>query len=291
MHFAACQCLNDCRKEIVRQLRERTATLVKVLIGMVIIMLLTPFNVFSENPRKPQRPVRRPGTTPVVLPPDSIPLDSMLTSPGVVVEDSLFVTSGGPELQPVDTFDIVDSRAVDSLMRASSDDEKYMRTFNPDPNRAVWLSALFPGLGQIYNRRYWKLPLIVGGFMGLGYGASWNNGMLRDYTRAYNDLMDNDPSTKSYMDFFPPTTNESDLDKAWLQRTMKARKDFYRRNRDLCIISMVGVYLVAMVDAYVDASLAHFDISPDLSMRVGPALIPDARNTLPGVGLQWALNF
>ncbi len=54
---------------------------------------------------------------------------------------------------------------------------------------------------------------------------------------------------------------------------------------------MVGVYLVAMVDAYVDASLAHFDISPDLSMRVGPALIPDARNTLPGVGLQWALNF
>lgn len=187
---------------------------------------------------------------------------------------------------PSDTIPPTEVRADDYAY-----DENGKIPFNPSPTRAVWLSALCPGLGQIYNRRYWKLPLIVGGFMGLGYGASWNNGMLRDYTRAYNDLMDNDPSTKSYMDFFPPTTNESDLDKAWLQRTMKARKDFYRRNRDLCIISMVGVYLVAMVDAYVDASLAHFDISPDLSMRVGPALIPDARNTLPGVGLQWALNF
>ena len=127
--------------------------------------------------------------------------------------------------------------------------------------------------------------------MALGYGTSWNNGMLRDYTRAYSDLMDNDPSTKSYMDFFPPTTKEENLNKTWLAATMKHRKDFYRRNRDLCIIGMVGVYLVAMVDAYVDASLAHFDITPDLSLDWAPAVIPDSRSNLPGVGLQWALTF
>lgn len=127
--------------------------------------------------------------------------------------------------------------------------------------------------------------------MGLGYATSWNNGMLRDYTRAYADIMDNDPSTKSYMDFFPSTVKEEDLDKTWLTNTLKARKDYYRRNRDLCIICMVGVYLIAMVDAYVDASLAHFDISPELSMQVTPALIPDSRSRLPGVGVQWALNF
>ncbi len=163
--------------------------------------------------------------------------------------------------------------------------------FNPDPTRAVWMSALFPGLGQVYNRRYWKLPTIVGAYLGLGYATSWNNGMLSDYTNAYRDIMDNDPSTNSYMDFFPPTTLESDLDKTWLTNVLQSRKNFYRRNRDLCIICMVGVYLLAMVDAYVDASLSHFDITPDLSMDVAPSLIPDSRGQRPAVGLTWALNF
>ena len=163
--------------------------------------------------------------------------------------------------------------------------------FNPDPTRAVWMSALFPGLGQVYNRRYWKIPIVIGAYMGLGYATSWNNGMLTDYTRAYRDLMDSDPNTNSYMNFFPPTTQESDIDRTWLTNIMQSRKNFYRRNRDLCIIAMVGVYLVAMVDAYVDASLSHFDISPDLSMDVSPVLIGDTRDFRPGVGLACAITF
>lgn len=165
--------------------------------------------------------------------------------------------------------------------------------FNPDPTRAVWLSALFPGLGQIYNRRYWKLPIVVAGFMGLAYGTSWNNGQLRDYTQAYRDLLDNDPASNSYMNFFPPTTNESDLDKTWLTSTMRSRRDYYRRNRDLCIICLVGLYLICMVDAYVDASLAHFDITPDLSMDVAPAVIlpSPSEGRKVSLGLNWAINF
>lgn len=169
--------------------------------------------------------------------------------------------------------------------------EERESTFNPDPTRAVWMSALFPGLGQVYNRRYWKIPIVVGAYLGLGYATSWNNGMLNDYTRAYRDIMDTDPSTKSYMDFFPPTIKEEDLDKTWLTNVLQSRKNYYRRNRDLCIICMVGVYLVAMVDAYVDASLSHFDISPDLSIDVSPAVFIDGRNTRPSVGLLWALTF
>lgn len=163
--------------------------------------------------------------------------------------------------------------------------------FNPDPTRAVWMAALFPGLGQLYNRRYWKLPIVIGAYMGLGYATTWNNGMLNDYTRAYRDIMDNDPSTNSYMNFFPPTTQESDLDRTWLKNILQSRKNFYRRNRDLCIIAMVGVYLIAMVDAYVDASLSHFDISPDLSMDISPAVFRDERNLKPSLGLVWAFNF
>lgn len=182
--------------------------------------------------------------------------------------------------------------ASDVFLTATDQDwEKREVVFIPDPKRAVWLSALFPGLGQIYNRRYWKLPILVGGYMGLTYATSWNSSMLKDYTQAYSDIMDSDPTTKSYMNLFPKTVKEEDLDKTWLTNTLKARKDYFRRNRDLCIIAIVGVYLVAMVDAYVDASLANFDISPDLSLQWSPAVIQDGRNKMPSVGLQWALNF
>ena len=168
-----------------------------------------------------------------------------------------------------------------------------VRTFNPDPQRALWLSALCPGLGQIYNRRYWKLPIVVGSFVGLTYGASWNNRMYKDYSKGYRDVMDDDPDTRSYMDFFPPTVRESDLDKAWLQKVMKNKRDYYRRYREICVIAMVGVYLINIVDAYVDASLAHFDISPDLTLDVAPTAIDSGQigGRTPSLGLQCAINF
>lgn len=206
---------------------------------------------------------------------DSIPASTQFIL-GEVVSDPETPALSDSIADPYSGYEVWESRDVD---------------FNPDPNRAVWMSALFPGLGQVYNRRYWKLPIVVGAYMGLGYATSWNNNMLTDYTRAYRDLMDNDPDTKSYMDFFPPTTQESDIDKNWLTKVMQSRKNFYRRNRDLCIIAMVGVYLVAMVDAYVDASLSHFDISPDLSLDMAPVLMNDARNLRPGVGFACALTF
>lgn len=167
------------------------------------------------------------------------------------------------------------------------------RVMNINPTRALWLSMLCPGLGQIYNRRYWKLPIVIGGFVGLGYAISWNNKMLKDYTQAYNDIMDSDPNTKSYMDFYPPTVQESDIDETWLKSSLKSKKDYFRRNRDLCIISIAGVYLICLVDAYVDASMAKFDISDDLSMKVRPTLIPPATQNLqlPSVGVACAISF
>lgn len=165
------------------------------------------------------------------------------------------------------------------------------KIFNPNPTRAIWMSALFPGLGQIYNRRYWKLPIIVAGFMGLGYGLSWNNTQYQDYSNGYMDLMSGDPNKKSYMDFFPPNTDESSLDKSWLQSVLQTRKNYFRRNRDLCIICMVALYLVAIVDSYVDAQLAHFDISPDLSMDISPGFYTEPFTRKYSIGLNWAFTF
>lgn len=194
--------------------------------------------------------------------------------------------------EPLDYNPSEDNDSVMTVVTAGNSPYglKGKKEFNPSPERAVWMSALLPGLGQVYNRRYWKLPIVVGGFMGLGYATSWNNRMLGDYTQAYRDLTDNDPSTKSYMDFFPPNTREEDLDKTWLTSVMQSRRDFYRRNRDLCIICCVGLYLLCMVDAYVDASLAHFDISPDLSIDWSPAMMVNPSRKV-SVGLQWAFNF
>ena len=165
------------------------------------------------------------------------------------------------------------------------------KIFNPDPTKAVWMSALFPGLGQIYNRRYWKLPIVVAGFMGLGYGLSWNNTQYQDYSNAYLDLMSGDPDRTSYMNFFPANTDPDSLDKSWLQSVLKSRKNYFRRNRDLCIICMVGVYLLAIIDAYVDAQLAHFDISPDLALDISPGFYTEPVTRKYSLGLNWAFTF
>lgn len=273
------------RKKVINWVELTTLSVISV----VFFALTCPVNIFSKT--LPSFSISH--EQPVRLPlPDSIPVGAELPSGSAVVVDSV-MTAPQERLTTVasDTVGVVEPLTLNLPCDDCDEKKDKAYTFNPDPTRAVWMSALFPGLGQLYNRRYWKLPIIIGGYMGLGYATSWNNGMLRDYTRAYSDIMDNDPNTKSYMDFFPPTTREEDLDRTWLANTLQSRKNYYRRNRDLCIICMVGVYFLAMVDAYVDASLSHFDISPDLSMDVAPALIPDTRNKLPGVGLQWALNF
>ena len=233
--------------------------------------------------------------------PDSIGISEPILGPAEVVEDEITDRDGRLEVEPLDTIAVNTNEAVvraDSIAAAlaaarEQADEWVPREveFAPDPTKAVWMSALFPGLGQVYNRRYWKLPIIVGGYLGLAYATNWNSNMLRDYTRAYADLLDNDPNTRSYMDMFSPNVKEENLDRGWLQELLRSRKNYFSRNRDLCIICMVGVYLLAMVDAYVDASLSHFDISPDLSMDVAPALIQDGRQRYPSVGLMWAVNF
>lgn len=233
-------------------------------------------------PTSSRTPVLRKGTIRV-----GVLLLMLITSLGVRAQEMQEVELSTQEILLTDTISTI-TVCADSLIATS--DER-VRVFNPEPMRAVWLSALCPGLGQIYNRRYWKLPIIVGGYMGLAYATDWNNAMLRDYTKAYRDLMDNDPDTKSYMDFFAPGVDESSLSKTWLESVFQSRRNYFRRNRDLCIIGMVGVYLLAIVDAYVDASLAHFDITPDLSMQWSPVIMQETRSPIPSVGLQMAFCF
>ncbi len=144
--------------------------------------------------------------------------------------------------------------------------------FQPDPIRAMWLGLVFPGGGQIYNRKYWKLPIFYGGFLGCMYALTWNNMMLRDYSQAYLDIMDDDPNTASYMNMLPPNYNMEGREERF-KEIFRNRKDRYRKYRDMSIFSFIGVYALSVVDAYVDAELSSFDISPSLSLHLEPAVI------------------
>lgn len=177
-------------------------------------------------------------------------------------------------------------------------------TWKPDPKRAMWLAIVLPGAGQIYNRKYWKLPIIYGGFLGCIYAMRWNNQMYLDYSQAYLDIMDDDPTTKSYTQFLHLGTQITSSNEERYKSIFKSRKDRYRRWRDLSFFCMLGVYALSIIDAYVDASLSQFDISDDLSLHLEPAVIGGRRHTLENaatpslqgistsaIGVQGALTF
>ena len=178
---------------------------------------------------------------------------------------------------------------ADSLPPAQDINKK---VFVPNPTRATWLAVVFPGGGQIYNRKYWKLPIFYGGFAGCAYALTWNGKMYKDYSQAYLDIMDSNPNTKSYEDLLPPNANYNEEQ---LKNTLKRRKDTFRRYRDLSIFAFIGVYILSIIDAYVDAELSNFDISPDLSMKVEPAVINNnhqfGSSNQKSVGLQCVLRF
>ena len=168
-------------------------------------------------------------------------------------------------------------------------------TWRPNPKRAMWLAIVLPGAGQIYNRKYWKLPLVYGGFVGCVYAMQWNNMMFRDYSKAYQDIMDTDPTTQSYNQFLHLGTRITDENKTQYQNIFKSRKDKYRRWRDLSFFCLLGVYALSIVDAYVDASLSEFDISDDLSLRVEPAVMNSPATGMAfkpsAIGLHCSLTF
>ena len=146
-------------------------------------------------------------------------------------------------------------------------------TWRPETKRAMWLSLVLPGAGQIYNRKYWKLPILYGGFVGCAYAMTWNNMMYHDYSQAYMDIMDNDPTTQSYNQFLHLGNKIDESNRTRYQELFRKRKDRYRRWRDMSVFALIGVYALSVIDAYVDASLSDFDISRDLSLHIQPAII------------------
>ncbi len=197
------------------------------------------------------------------------------------------------------------SNAVDSMVQSVMVDSSRIvgkkaaprdwNTWKPNPQRALWLALVVPGAGQIYNRKFWKLPIIYGGFLGCIYALTWNNQMYKDYSQAYLDIMDDDPGTASYNKFLHLGVQINSQNEERYKQIFKSRKDKYRRWRDMSFFVMLGVYALSVIDAYVDAELSEFDISNDLSLKVEPVVFPNRYGGNPlqaqSIGLNCSLNF
>ena len=187
-----------------------------------------------------------------------------------------------------------DTLALLQLQKESKKIKRDWTTWKPNPKRAMWLAIVLPGAGQIYNRKYWKLPIVYGGFLGCAYALTWNNQMLHDYSQAYLDIMDSDPNTKSYEKMLPMGYDITGKE-ARFQEMFKNKKNYFRKYRDMSIFAFAGVYLLSVVDAYVDGELSTFDISEDLTLHVAPSVFrtPHANPLFNqnAFGFQCSLNF
>lgn len=247
----------------------------------------------------------------LLVAPTTMQAQSSLTDDSTRVQlPKIDPNAAGEEIEPYtsagEPYNIDDELFADSILNALNQAESEVKLkpekekrdwgkWRPSAKNAMWLAIVLPGAGQIYNRKYWKLPIIYGGIVGCTYALSWNNQMYHDYSQAYLDIMDNDPNTASYNSFLHLGTTITDSNKSQYQEIFRKRKDKFRKWRDLSVFCLIGVYALSIIDAYVDASLSEFDISEDLTLHVAPTVITSEQSRNPlqssGIGIGCSLNF
>jgi Family of unknown function (DUF5683) len=136
--------------------------------------------------------------------------------------------------------------------------ESYAKRFNPA--KASLYAAVLPGLGQIYNKKYWKLPLVYGGFAGIGYGLNFYQNLYQDYKNQLFYILEN---------------NVDMSQEGFTEDQLRPAIDRARRQRDFMIIVMGGMYILQIIDAHVDAHLKEFDLNPNLQVKVRPSVSND----------------
>ncbi|MBM3403847.1 MAG: hypothetical protein FJY10_03025 [Bacteroidetes bacterium] len=161
--------------------------------------------------------------------------------------------------------------------------EKYDSLFiaKHSPTRATVMSALCPGLGQIYNKKYWKPPIIYAGFGVLTYFAITNTQEYQKFRGAYNCKINNDSTSKYF-----------ELASKYEEKSLLSAREYYRRNLEVTYLLCAVLYVLNIVDASVDAHLLTFDVSDKLAIRIDP-IIPQVNPVMqPGnAGLRVSFNF
>lgn len=176
------------------------------------------------------------------------------------------------------------------------------RTFRADPMKATMLAVAFPGLGQVYNRKFWKIPLVYAGFGGLVYSVGFNSSNYNKMMKAYQDFTDKIPETDSYVELitwadpskYDPVLAPETFDPStasWVKDRLLSGVDYYKQYRDLSFIGIAAWYLLSVLDANVDASLFNFDISNNLDLEVTPIQMPVPGGMGAGLSLNMVYTF
>jgi len=152
------------------------------------------------------------------------------------------------------------------------------------PRKATIYSAVAPGLGQIYNKKYWKAPVVYAGFGVLVYFVIFNTTNYNEFKNGILDFTDTIPGTDSYLNLISDKLDPSTFDPVlhpdtynpssavWFEDQLKNGMSYYRRNRDLSYIGMGLWYILNVIDATVDAHLFDYDVSDDLSLHIQPRI-------------------
>lgn len=137
--------------------------------------------------------------------------------------------------------------------------------FQPIPKKAIMYSAILPGLGQVYNRQYWKVPIIYAGMAAAFIAYDFNSSRYQTYKKAYIARIDNNPSTT---DEFVGLYTDANL---------KTLQDSYKRFADMTILFTAVGFAIQSLDALTAAHLKNFDVSKDISFRFSPTVLPSGQ--------------
>ena len=194
-------------------------------------------------------------------------------------QDTVIITTM-PRLGRGNTATVVDTLAIqlNSVVRRKG-----------DPMKASMMSAVFPGGGQILNRKYWKLPVVYAGFGAVFYMYKANSDNYQMYYKGYLDITDETRGTKSYLDFITDYNSSNDV---WYKEEMLRRIDYHKRYRDLSMILAGAWYFLQILDANVDASLLDYDVSDNLELSFVPKIFNTAGiQPFAGLSLRFTITF
>lgn len=153
--------------------------------------------------------------------------------------------------------------------------KKMTRWFTRYPNSNVaLLCSIIPGGGQLYNQRYWKIPIALSAMTAGLYAVTWNQRLYNEYHTAYADLLSENPlDHTSWQAFIPSGADPSQyVSDGNLRSRLERGSKQYKESRDLSIVLTVALYLLSALDAYVDAELYYFNVSPQLTVDMGEGL-------------------
>jgi hypothetical protein len=150
---------------------------------------------------------------------------------------------------------------------------------NHSPIKAQLYSAILPGLGQIYNRKYWKIPIIYGIGGAVIFSYFYNQDYYEDLRDAYVEVYYMDPPPTEYIFRGKKITYN-------IEKQLHDNMRMFRKWKDYALVGIAGVYLLNIIDAMIDAHFLEYDVSDDLSLKIGPSLINhDIYETTMGMSL------